>query len=54
MKLGLTEFCCQWEELKSFSPESFDIILLFDDNAEGLKTIADATGISRDKLLPLW
>jgi EPS-associated MarR family transcriptional regulator len=54
MKLDLTEFYCQWEELKSFSPESFDIVLLFDDNAEGLKTIADATGISRDKLLPLW
>lgn len=53
MKLDLTESCRQWEELKSFSPESFDIVLMFHDNAEGLKTIAGATGISRDKLLPL-
>jgi len=54
MKLDLTGFCRQWEGLKSFSPERFDIVLLFDGNVEGIKTIADATGISRDKLLPLW
>jgi len=54
MKLDLTGFCRQWEELKSFSPERFDIVLLFDGNVEGIKIIADTTGISRDKLLPLW
>jgi len=54
MKLDLTGFCRQWEELKSFSPERFDIVLLFDGNVEGIKIIADTTGIYRDKLLPLW
>ncbi len=54
MKLGLAGYCRQWEELKNFRPENFDIVLLFDGNATGIKIITKDTGISRDKLLPLW
>jgi EPS-associated MarR family transcriptional regulator len=54
MKLDLAGYCRQWEELKNFRPESFDIFLLFDGNATGIKIITEDTGISRDKLLPLW
>jgi EPS-associated MarR family transcriptional regulator len=54
MKLDLAGYCRQWEELKNFRHESFDIFLLFDGNVTGIKIITEDTGISRDKLLPLW
>jgi hypothetical protein len=46
-------YCRKWEELKEYEHESFDMALVFDVNTEGTKTMAEATGIARKKLIPL-
>lgn len=53
MKLVMVGYCRKWEELKEYEHESFDMALVFDVNTEGTKTMAEATGISRKKLIPL-
>lgn len=52
--LVLVGHCAEWEDLKDYNPESFDMVLLFDGNSMGLRKIKEATGISPEKLLPLW
>jgi len=42
------------EELKGLKHRSFDMALLFDGNSEGIREIAEATGISHEKLITLW
>ena len=53
MKLVMVGYCRKWEELKEYDHESFDMALVFDVNTEGTKTMAEETGISRKKLIPL-
>jgi len=45
--------CGNWKELKHYSPESFDKAVLFDGSG-GIRKIGEGTGVSQDKLLPLW
>jgi len=54
MKLVLVGHCNNSKELGNIEPELFDIALLFDDNSVGIRKMGEATGISREKLLPLW
>ncbi len=54
LRLVLVDQCRNWKDLKYYRPESFDIALLFDGNSGGRKKISEATGISKEKLLPLW
>jgi EPS-associated MarR family transcriptional regulator len=54
LKLILAGHCNNWQELTKYAPESFDIAILFDSNTVGIKKIYEATGIHRDKLVPLW
>jgi len=54
MKLVLVGHRDNWKDLKNIKPESFDRALLFDDDSEGVRKIGETTGISREKLLPLW
>jgi len=43
-----------WEGLNEKNPDSYDAVLMLDDNAVGIKKIADTTGIPRDKFYLLW
>ena len=54
LNLSLVEYYRHWGELKKIDPDLFDIALLFDGGLQGLPRVAEATGISREKLLPLW
>jgi len=54
MKLALVGHCTNWKDLRNIKPEAFDRAILFDDNSEGITKIGEATGISREKLLPFW
>ncbi|NVM21532.1 MAG: MarR family EPS-associated transcriptional regulator [Desulfobacterales bacterium] len=54
LNLILVHQCTKWEHLKGYDPESFDIALLFDGDSTRLRKIEEATGISAEKLLPLW
>lgn len=54
LKLVLVGHCNNWKDLKDIERESFDIALLSDGNSKGVRKIKEATGISTQKLLPLW
>lgn len=54
MKLVLTGHCKNWQELKNFGQDIFDIVLLFDGSSEGINKIAEALKIPNEKLLSLW
>ncbi len=54
LKLILVGHYNNWKDLKEIKPESFDIALLFDGNAEGLKKISDNLNIPKNKLTVLW
>lgn len=54
LQLILIGSCLQWEELKKYKPESFDMILLFDANTQGIQTVTDNTGIPGEKFMYLW
>lgn len=54
LELNLAGFCSHWEELKKYTPDSYDIVLLFDSNAKNMSSIAEAIGIQHEKLLALW
>ena len=53
LKLVIDDYCRRWEDLKEYEPDSFDIALLFDDNAASRKEMAKDTGIPWQKLMPL-
>lgn len=54
LKLILMGHCNKWKDLKEIDFESFDLALLFDGNAEGVKKISDTLNISEKKLAVLW
>ena len=54
LKLNLVGHCNNLKNLRFFEANSFDVALLFDGNAESVKSIIKDTKISRDKLLPFW
>ncbi len=54
MKLELVAHLSAAGKLDSLADADFDTILLFDENAEGLKQVAAGTGIAGEKLALLW
>jgi len=54
LKLILVGHYQNWKDLKKVESKSFDVALLFDGNSVGVRKIADATEISREKVLTLW
>jgi len=54
LKLIVVGHYNQWKDLKEIDPESFDVALLFDGNAEGVKKISNHLNIPRDKFAALW
>lgn len=54
LELDLVAQCNDWQGLRRHDPEFFDMAVILDHNSIGVSEIAEATGISRDKLLPLW
>ena len=54
LNLILVNHCNSWQDLTEYTPESFDIAILFDSNTIGVRKIKEATGIQKDKLVPLW
>jgi len=43
-----------WNDLKNIDPETFDMVLLCDENSENIVKLEKITGIPYKKLLPLW
>ena len=54
LKLILVGHYQSWKDLKRVKSKSFDVALLFDGNSVGVRKIADATEIPREKVLTLW
>ena len=54
LNLSLANRCKTWRDLKTVDKTCFDIALLFDGSAESLAKISDATGIPRERIVPLW
>ncbi len=54
LNLALVGHCNHWKNLEEYDHDSFDTTLLFDGNSEGMRRIQKATGISTDRLMPLW
>jgi EPS-associated MarR family transcriptional regulator len=54
LQLKLVDHLENWKNLSTVDPESFDVALLFDDNSESIKKIANALELPRNKLIPLW
>jgi EPS-associated MarR family transcriptional regulator len=54
LQLKLVDHLENWENLSSVDPKSFDVALLFDDNSESIKKIANALEFPRNKLISLW
>lgn len=54
IQLDLVGHHNNWEVLKSINPETFDVVLMFDGDAESYKRIHTLTGIPKGKILPLW
>jgi EPS-associated MarR family transcriptional regulator len=54
LKLALANRCKTWKDLKAVEPNSFDIVLLFDGSPHTTAKISEATGLHRDRLVPLW
>jgi hypothetical protein len=54
LQLKLVDHLENWKNLSTVDPKSFDVALLFDDNSESIKKIANALEFPRNKLIPLW
>ena len=54
LQLKLVDHLENWKNLSTVDPKSFDVALLFDDNSESIKKIANALELPRNKLIPLW
>ena len=54
LNLVVVGHCNQWENLKGIDPKSFDMALLFDGNAEGVKKISGQLNIPKENLALLW
>jgi len=54
LKLVVVGHYNQWKDLKGIDPKSFDMALLFDGNAEGVKKIRSQLNIPKKKLTLLW
>ena len=54
LKLVVVGHRNQWKDLKEIDPKSFDMALLFDGNAEGVRKISDQLNIPKEKLTLLW
>ncbi len=54
LQLKLVDHLENWKNLSTMDPKSFDVALLFDDNSESIKKIANALELPRNKLIPLW
>jgi len=54
LKLVVLGHYDQWKNLKGIDPKSFDMALLFDGNAEGVKKISGQLNIPKEKLTLLW
>ncbi len=54
MKLELVAHLSVAGKLDSLTDDTFDTVLLFDENAEGLNQISAGTGIASEKLALLW
>ena len=54
LKLVVVGHRNQWKDLKEIDPKSFDMALLFDGNAEGVKKISGQLNIPKEKLALLW
>ena len=54
LKLVVVGHYNQWKDLKGIDPKSFDVALLFDGNAEGVKKISGQLNIPKKKLTLLW
>jgi EPS-associated MarR family transcriptional regulator len=54
LQLKLVDHLENWKNLSSEDTKSFDVALLFDDNSESIKKIANALELPRNKLIPLW
>ncbi|MFC1580586.1 MarR family EPS-associated transcriptional regulator [Thermodesulfobacteriota bacterium] len=54
LNLNLVAHFHTWDGLKDKNPDSYDAVLMLDDNAMGIKKLAATTGIPRDKFYLLW
>ena len=54
IQLNLVGHHNNWEALKRINPEIFDIVLMFDEGAEGYKQMHTLTGIPKNQIVPLW
>jgi EPS-associated MarR family transcriptional regulator len=54
LRLELTVYSRDWRDLKEIDAGAYDLVLLFDGVPGGVNRIAEALGISKDKLVPLW
>jgi EPS-associated MarR family transcriptional regulator len=54
LRLEVTVYFRDWRDLKEINAGAYDLVLLFDDVPGGVNRIAEALGISKDKLVPLW
>lgn len=54
LRLILLEHYNNWEDLKDIDPESFDVVLIFDGNLEGVEKICNRLNIMKEKLITFW
>lgn len=54
MNMTLVGQCEALKDLKNYSQESFDIVILFDGNGRKLRDEARSAGVSLNKLFTLW
>jgi len=54
LRLEVSVYFSDWRDLKEIDAGAYDLVLLFDDVPGGVNRIAEALGISKDKLVPLW
>jgi hypothetical protein len=54
LNLVLTGYFRDYRELRSDKPDSYDVVLVFDNVSGGLSKIAEAAAMPKHKLLQLW
>ena len=54
LNLILVGHCSTWKDMDYIEPESFDIVILFDDSGDSIKKIEEERKIPQNKLLTLW
>jgi len=54
IQLDLAGHHHHWKALKDIDQGTFDIVLMFDGDAESYKRIHAQTGIPKNKIVPLW